>query len=252
MLGSGLGSVTEALERPVEVAFEDLPGFPGAGVTGHAGRYVAGRLAGRDVLVQAGRYHMYEADADAAVAAPVRLAAALGVRFLLLTNAAGGVGPGLEAGDVVLIDDHVNLMARHPLMGRVRGGEDLFGDMSAPYDPALQRLALEAAVQLRIPLRRGTYAGFLGPSYETAAEVRMARMLGVDLIGMSTVPEVIVARSLGLRCLALSVVANPAAGLAFGPLSHVAVVDAVAGAADRVGRILAGVLERLPQSGVVK
>ncbi len=252
VLGSGLGAVVEEVRDPVEVGFDELPGFPPAGVTGHAGRYVSGRLAGRNVLVQAGRYHLYEGYSREVVAAPVRLAAALGVRFVLFTNASGAVAPRLEAGALVLIDDHLNLTARSPLTARPRPGEARFPDMSAPYDPELQAIALDAAARARIPLQRGVYAGLLGPSYETPAEVRMVRVLGGDVVGMSTVSEVIVARALGLRCLVLSVVANRAAGLGTGFLEHAEVVDAVARAAKDVGRLIQGVLERLPQSGEAK
>ncbi len=248
VLGSGLAGAVGDVKDPIVVPFADLPGFPRAGVAGHEGRYVWGRLADRNVLVQAGRYHMYEGHPETVVAAPVRLAAALGARVLILTNASGGVAPDIEAGDVVLIADHLNLMARNPLVGPVIGSEQRFPDMSAPWDPELQRLALEAAGQLGMGLRRGTYAGLLGPSYETAAEVRMARRMGADVVGMSTVPEVIAARSLGLRCLGLSVVANKAVGLTSAPLRHEEVVEAVGRAAGRVGRLLAAVLEAIPQS----
>jgi purine-nucleoside phosphorylase len=202
VLGSGLGNVAAAVEDPVVVPFTDVPGFPAAGVAGHAGEYVYGTMGSRPVLVQAGRFHHYEGHAMDVVAAPVRVAAALGVRVLVLTNAAGGVDPELEPGDVVLLEDHLNLMFRSPLIGPTRAGEERFPDMSEPYDAALRRAALAAAERLGVPLRTGVYAALTGPSYETAAEVRMLGRLGADVVGMSTVPEVIVARALGLRCLA--------------------------------------------------
>jgi purine-nucleoside phosphorylase len=183
------------------------------------------------------------------VAAPVRLSAALGVRTLLLTNAAGGVDPGLEPGDLVLLSDHLNLMSRTPLMGPVAEGEVRFPDMSWPYDPELQALALDVARDLGFPLRRGVYAALTGPSYETAAEVRMLRILGADVVGMSTAPEVIVARALGMRCLAVSMVTNKGTGLSSQVLSHGEVVAVGREAGARVGAILEGVVRRLPARG---
>ena len=246
VLGSGLGRVMDAVADAVSVPFEALPGFPPAGVEGHAGRFVAGTLAGRRVLVQAGRYHVYEGYPAEVVAAPIRLSAALGVRTLLLTNAAGGVDPALEPGDLVLVSDHLNLMGGSPLIGPVASGEVRFPDMSRAYDPDLQRVALDVSGRLGIPLRRGVYAALMGPAYETAAEVRMLRTLGADVVGMSTVPEVLVARALGLRCLAISMVTNKGTGLAAEPPSHADVVAVGREASVRVGAVLEGILRELP------
>jgi purine-nucleoside phosphorylase len=241
VLGSGLGHVVESLEGATSVGFEELPGFPSSGVVGHAGRFVAGRLGGADVLVQAGRYHFYEGHPTEVVAAPVRVAAALGIEALVLTNAAGGVRADLEPGDLLLVSDHLNLMGRSPLIGPARAGEVRFPDMSAPYDPELRRLAVEVARERGVALSEGIYAGLLGPAYETAAEVRMLAGLGADVVGMSTVPVVLVARARGIRCLAFSVVTNKATGLAAGAVTHDEVVAVGRGAGER----LAGVLEVL-------
>ncbi|HSW30921.1 MAG TPA: purine-nucleoside phosphorylase [Longimicrobiales bacterium] len=246
VLGSGLGHVVDAVEDPVTVPFVDLPGFPAAGVAGHAGRFVAGRLGGRYVLVQAGRYHVYEGHAEEVVAAPVRLSAALGVSTLLLTNAAGGVDPALEPGDLVLLDDHLNLMSWSPLFGPVAEGEVRFPDMTEPYDADLAALALAVAGELGIKLRRGVYAALTGPAYETAAEIRMLRTLGADVTGMSTVPEVLVARARGMRCMGLSMVTNKGTGLSAEPLSHADVIAVGRTAGQRVGALLEGVIRRLP------
>lgn len=246
VLGSGLGHLADAVEDPVSVPFVEIPGFPETGVVGHAGRYVAGRLGGQNVLLQAGRYHVYEGHPGEVVAAPVRLAAALGIRFLFLTNAAGGVDPALEPGDVVLLKDHLNLMFRSPLIGPVAVGETRFPDMTEPYDVALRTLALAAAAREGIVLREGVYAALTGPTYETAAEIRMLGRLGADVVGMSTVPEVLVARALGLRCLALSMVTNKGTGLSEGTLSHQEVVEVGRRAGQSVARILEGVLRSLP------
>jgi len=245
VLGSGLGHLAGELDGAVSLAFEELPGFPPSGVPGHAGGYVAGRLGGAEVLFQCGRYHFYEGHHAEVVAAPVRVAAALGVEVLVLTNAAGGVRPDLEPGDLVLLQDHLNLMHRSPLIGPVHEGEVRFPDMSAPYDPELRRLALEAARESGVELSEGIYAGLLGPAYETAAEVRMLGRLGADVVGMSTVPEVLVARARGLRCLAFSVVTNKGTGLAEGPLSHAEVVEVGRSAGVRLARLLGVVVPRV-------
>lgn len=246
VLGSGLGGLMETLADPTEVPFEALPGFPPSGVEGHAGRFVGGTLAGRYVLVQAGRYHVYEGHANAVVVAPVRAMAALGVTDLILTNAAGGVHPLLEPGDLLLLDDHLNLMFRHPLVGPTRGGEERFPDMSRPYDRGLRELALDVARELGIPLREGVYAAVTGPSYETPAEVRMLARMGAHAVGMSTVPEATVAAALGLRCVGFSIVTNKAAGLSLRPLEHADVMEVGAGAGQALGRVLEALVGRMP------
>jgi purine-nucleoside phosphorylase len=245
VLGSGLGHIVDELTDVESIEFERLPGFPATGVPGHAGRFVFGRLAGVEVLVQAGRYHLYEGHAPDVVAAPVRVAAELGIRTLVLTNAAGGIRGTLRPGDIVLLEDHINLMFRSPLVGPVRKDEVRFPDMSAPYDAELRLLAIEAATEVGVPLQRGVYAGVLGPSYETAAEVRMLAKLGSDVVGMSTVPEVIVARARGLKCLGFTVVTNKATGLGGGELSHEEVVAVARTAGQRLGRVLRTLVPRL-------
>jgi purine-nucleoside phosphorylase len=245
VLGSGLGHLVDELTEAESIDFQDVPGFPPTGVPGHAGRFVAGRMGGTDVLVQSGRYHMYEGHSPDVVAAPVRVAAALGVRTLILTNAAGGIRGSLEPGDIVLLEDQINLMFRSPLVGPKREGEERFPDMSAPYDAQLRLLAVEVAAEAGIPLKSGVYAGVLGPSYETPAEVRMLAALGADVVGMSTVPEAIVARARGLRCLAFTLVTNEAAGLGGGTLSHADVVSVGRTAGERLGRLLKALVPRV-------
>ena len=248
VLGSGLGHLVDSVADPVVVPFAELPGYPATSVVGHAGRYVGGRIAGRSVLLQAGRFHLYEGHAPEVVAAPIRVAAALGVGIVVLTNAAGGVDPALEPGDLVLVEDHLNLMFRNPLVGAVREGEDRFPDMSEPYDRGLRDLARRAAETAGVPLRGGVYAAMLGPSFETAAEVRMLGTIGADVVGMSTVPEVIAARARGLRCLAFSVVTNKGTGLSDAPQSHEEVMEVGRRAGRALGRILEELLLLLPQS----
>lgn len=245
VLGSGLGGLAALVERPVRVPFPEIPGLPAPAVAGHEGAFVCGRLDGLTVLVQAGRFHLYEGHSPALVAAPVRLAAALGARTAVLTNAAGAVNALFEPGDLMVIDDHIDLMWRNPLAGLVLPGETRFPDMGQPYDPALQELALAAALDLGIPLRRGVYAGVTGPSYETPAEVRMLRRVGADAVGMSTVPEVLAARARGLAVLALSLLTNRAAGLSATPLSHQEVLEAGRRAEERFSRLIREIVRRI-------
>jgi len=245
ILGSGSSHLADALEDTVSLPFESVPGFPASGVAGHAGRWVAGSLAGTRVLLQAGRYHAYEGHAQALVVAPVRVMARLGVRALVLTNAAGGIHPTIHPGDLVLIDDHVGLMFRNALAGPVAPEEHRFPDMSAPYDRELQRLAAELADAHAIPLRRGVYAAVLGPQYETSAEIRMLARMGADVVGMSTVPEVVTARALAVRCLAFSIVTNKATGLSPGRLSHDDVLEVGKGAGSRLARLAAALIPAL-------
>ncbi len=249
VLGSGLGALAEAVEDPVSIPFGALPGFPAAGVQGHSGRWVAGHLEGRRVLIQAGRFHLYEGHPPAMVVAPVRMGARLGARSLLLTNAAGGIDRGFEPGTLMLIEDHLNWMGRNPLVGEAFPGEPRFPDMTAAYDPALRTLALEVADELGIPLAQGVYAGVLGPTYETPAEIRMLRTLGADAVGMSTVPEVIAANAAGLRVVAISLVTNHAAGVTGAPLSHDEVIAAGAAAAEPFGRLVRALIAQEARAG---
>lgn len=245
VLGSGLGALADSVEDATVVPFEEIPGYPAAGVAGHAGRYVVGRLAGRRVLVQQGRFHLYEGHPLDVVAGPVRVAAALGATTLVATNAAGGIHAELIPGSVVVLSDHINFQFRNPLVGPARDGEPRFPDMTAAYDPVLRQRALATARELGIDARPGVYAAVLGPTFETPAEIRMLDLLGADVVGMSTVPEVVAARSLGLRCLAFSLVTNVAAGRAGRPLSHEEVLEVGRQAGARLQRLILAVLARV-------
>lgn len=244
-LGSGHGGFVEVLTDPVSVPFEELPPLPGTGVIGHGGRFVYGHLGGIAVVVQAGRVHAYEGHPRDVAVAPVRILARLGVRTLVLTNAAGGIRPGLEPGDLVLLDDQIDFSFRAPLTGPVRDGETRFPDMSAPFDPALSRALLDAAEAEGIELGRGTYASVHGPSFETRAEVRMLARLGADVVGMSTVAEVIVARASGMRVAGLSLVTNRATGLSARALDHEEVLEVGREAAARTARLLVAAVGRI-------
>lgn len=249
ILGSGLGNLADEVEGATRVPYESIPGFPESTVTGHAGTLVVGRWAGAEVAVMQGRFHLYEGWSSGMVALPIRVLAGLGAHSLVLTNAAGGVRPGMRPGDLMLIADHINLMWRNPLIGRVREGEERFPDMSDPYDAVLRSAAEEVALDLGIPLTPGVYAAVLGPSYETPAEIRMLARLGADAIGMSTVPEVLVARARGIRVLGISCITNLAAGLGDGePLSHDEVVAVSGRVRDGLAALIHGVLPRVVAS----
>lgn len=245
VLGSGLGGLAGRLQSPRRLAFADIPGFPSATVAGHAGALIAGTLAGREVLALAGRFHLYEGHAPSLSALPVRLFHALGARTLIVSNAAGGVRRTFRRGDLMLINDQLNLMARNPLVGAVQRGDVRFPDMSAPYDPTLLALLRKVAVAEGISVVDGVYAGVLGPSYETAAEVRMLERLGADAVGMSTVPEVIVARALGMRVAGISCITNMAAGISIAPLDHQEVLETTRQVGDRFERLVEGLVARL-------
>lgn len=249
ILGSGLSPLADGLSDGVSVPFEDLPGMPSTTVVSHAGRFVAGTLEGVAVLVQAGRYHLYEGHSAATVAAPVRLGRALGAETLIVTNASGGIAAGLHPGSLVLIRDHLNLQHASPLTGRVREGEERFPDMSDAYDPGLREMATEVAAHEGLELTEGVYAGLPGPSFETPAEIDMLARLGADVVGMSTVPEVIAARAAGTRCLGLSLVSNLAAGRSPEPLSHQEVMEVAREAGGRLDTLVRGVLRRLERPG---
>ena len=245
VLGSGLGQLADAVAQPVRIGYADIPGFPKPGVAGHKGELVAGSLEGVPVLVQSGRFHLYEGHPIETTALPVRVFARLGIRTLVVTNAAGGIRSTFRPGTLMLISDHVNLMFRNPLIGPVLEGEERFPDMSDPYDRELRQLAREVARDARIDLDEGVYVGLLGPSYETPAEIRMLQRFGVDAVGMSTVPEVIVARARGLKCLGFSTITNLAAGISPTVLSHQEVLEVGRQVGDALGSIVKGVVARL-------
>ena len=235
VLGSGLGGLAAAVPAPIRIPYKEIPGFPTPRVEGHAGELIAGEFEGVSVILQSGRFHLYEGHPLDTAAMPVRTFAELGVGILIVTNAAGGLQPAFRIPTLMLIADHVNLMSRNPLIGPVLEGEQRFPDMAVPYDRDLRELARQAAREAGIRLEEGVYAGVLGPSYETPAEIGMLRRLGADAVGMSTVPEVVAARARGLRVLGISSITNAAAGLSGEALSHEGVLEA--------GRLLAADLE---------
>lgn len=209
VLGTGLGSLADQIESPVRIPYDEVPGFPRATALAHTGQFVCGTLAGTPVMAMEGRFHCYEGYTPSRVALPIYVMHRLGVRTLILSNAAGGLNPRFEAGDVVVIEDQINLMFRNPLIGA--NDERLgprFPDMCDLYDPVLIRQAIAVGHQGGFVVHRGVYAGVLGPNYETRAEYRFLRRIGADMVGMSTVPEVIVARHALMRVLGFSVITN--------------------------------------------
>lgn len=249
ILGSGLGGFAARLERATAIPYAEIPSFPVSKVGGHDGRLVLGELPaegrGVPVAVMQGRVHAYEGWSAEEVAFGARVLCSLGIRSLLVTNAAGGVNPAFAPGDLVRIVDHLNLSGRNPLVGE--NDERLgprFPDLTEAYDVHLGALMDEAAAALGIPLGKGVYACMLGPSYETPAEVRMLRALGADLVGMSSVPEVVAARHMGVPVAAISVVTNLAAGLAGKALGHGEVTEAAGRAGERLAALVSAWLSR--------
>lgn len=219
VLGTGLGTIADAVENPTIVPYADLPGFPSASVSGHEGRLVIGPWDGTRIAVMQGRAHFYETGNAAVMASPLETLSLLGVRTLILTNSAGSMHPDWYPGSIALISDHINFSGANPLIGA--SGDDRFVPLADAYDRHLRNRLRRAAASAGTPaLREGVYMWFAGPSFETAAEVKVAKLLGADLVGMSTVPEVILARRLGLRVAALSVITNFATGIGGGNPTH--------------------------------
>jgi purine-nucleoside phosphorylase len=248
ILGSGLGGLADRIEDPVSIPFRAIPGFPPSSVPGHTGRFVAGKLGARTVIVAAGRYHLYEGHSPDTVALPTRVLHACGVRTLFVSNAAGGINRTMRPGDLMIIEDHLNFMWRTPLAGAPRPDETRFPDMSAPYDPVLIRMLRDAALECEIPIASGVYAALLGPAYETPAEIRMLERLGADAVGMSTVPEVLAARALGMRVAGVSCITNVAAGLSSAPLAHAEVLETTAHVAASFERLVTEFVQRAARS----
>lgn len=247
VLGSGLGAFADQLTQPQSLSYAEIPHFPQGSVSGHRSRLVVGSLGGVTALVMQGRVHMYEGFTPQQVVFPVRVLMELGARAMVLTNAAGGLGEGLAPGDLMLIRDHVNFSGRNPLCGA--NDERLgprFPDMSDTYALRLRELAQQVASRQGLALKSGVYLGLLGPSYETPAEIRVFQRLGVDAVGMSTVPEAIACGHRGVPVLGISCITNLAAGISQQPLDH----DEVKQTADRVTSAFVGLLRDLvPEVG---
>lgn len=245
ILGSGLADSVN-LENPEVIGYGDIPDFPISTAEGHKSEWVCGTLGGKKVCMMRGRFHFYEGYSAEDVILPVRVMKLLGVKTLIVTNAAGGVNTSFKPGDLMLITDSINYSGVNPLIG---ANADEFGprfpDMTNAYDPALRELTKKCAADLGLTLREGVYMWFSGPSYETPAEIRMARILGADAVGMSTVPEVITARHCGIRVLGITCVTNMAAGILDQPLSHAEVVQTGARVRDAFAGLVCRVIEKM-------
>jgi len=246
VLGSGLGDYDASLTDVREISYADIPHFPESTVPGHAGKLLSGNLFGKRVMMMSGRFHAYEGYDLKDITRPVRVMAKIGVKALILTNAAGAVNTGFYPGELMLISDHLNLSGKNPLTGP---NLDEFGtrfpDMSNVYDKDLRMLAQRVAAREGITLREGVYTMFLGPCYETPAEVRMARILGGDAVGMSTVPEATAAVHSGMKVLGISCLTNMAAGILEQPLSHQEVMETGAKARSTFRKVLDGVIAEM-------
>jgi purine-nucleoside phosphorylase len=246
VLGSGLGAFADDLQDSVAIAYEDIPGFARSTVEGHAGRLVLGKIENVAVAAMQGRFHYYEGYSFDEVIFPIRTFGLLGVKSLVLTNAAGGINVGLDQGALMVINDHLNLMHVNPLRGL---HDERFGvrfpDMTEVYARDYQEIAVEEAHKMSLELRRGIYAALTGPSYETPAEIRMLRTLGADAVGMSTVPEAIVARQMGIKVLGISCITNMAAGVIGEPINHDEVIETGARVHETFKELLRRVIPRL-------
>jgi purine-nucleoside phosphorylase len=250
ILGSGLGGFCETMQHREAMPFEEIPHFGRATIAGHAGRLVFGDVKGVPVAALAGRLHFYEGNSMAQVAFPVRVLGCLGIRKLIVTNAAGGINEAFQPGDLMLIRDHINLMGANPLVG---GNIDELGprfpDMSRAYDSAMCEAAMRAAARSGVNLRVGVYVALSGPSYETPAEIGMCRIVGGDAVGMSTVPEVIAANHMGIRVLGISCITNMAAGLLPRRLSHEEVIATTEKTKEKFFLVLNSLIPLLQELG---
>ncbi len=246
ILGTGAGQLSEEIEETATLSYEELPGFPSSTMEMHEGQLVFGRLEGVPIVAMNGRLHLYEGYSADEVVFPVRVMATLGIDTLLISNAAGGMDPHHEAGDLLLVTDHINKQDTNPLIGpNVEDWGPRFLDMSEPYDPALRELAEEQALQNGIELHKGVYLGVVGPMLETKAEYRYMRKIGGDVVGMSTVPEVIAARHMGVRCMAISVITDECLPDALEPIDVEAAMEAAAEARPKLSRIMKGVVREV-------
>lgn len=246
ILGSGLGVLAEEITEPIILPYADIPEFPVSTVEGHKGQLVVGELCGKLVVAMQGRFHYYEGYSMDQVTFPVRVMKLLGVETLIVTNAAGSVNESFVPGDLMLITDHINCMGANPLVG---ANDERFGprfpDMSEAYNKELRGLAKQIAAKQSLDLKEGIYVGNTGPTYETPAEVRMARVIGGDAVGMSTVPEVIVARHCGMKVLGISCLTNMAAGILDQPLSHDEVMETTEKVKERFLRFIKEIVKDL-------
>jgi purine-nucleoside phosphorylase len=246
ILGSGLGDFTQSLQGAVSLSYTDIPHWPASAVIGHAGQLVAGTMGSKRVVALSGRAHFYEGHSMSVATFATRVIGLLGIRTLVLTNAAGGINLNFQPGTLMVIDDHINLMGTNPLVG---SNDDRFGprfpDMTEAYSKRLREIADQAALSSKVAIAHGVYVALHGPSYETPAEIRYLRTIGADAVGMSTVPETIVARHMGMEVLGISCITNPAAGVLPKPLVHDEVMEVARRVRGEFSKLLQAVIERV-------
>ncbi len=240
ILGSGLGGIAELIETPTVIPYSELRAFPVSSVPGHANNLVAGYLEAREVVMLQGRFHIYEGFSAKDIAKPIKVLKEIGVKKLIITNAAGGLNPTFSPGDIMIISDHINLMGDNPLKGTAE-----FVDLTNAYPKKLRDVAREAGLKVDVVLREGVYVAMQGPSYETPAEVRFLQRIGGDAVGMSTVPEVITAVHLGIEVLALSLITNLAAGVSPEPLSHEEVMEVAQKTEEKFKKLILEIVKKI-------
>lgn len=243
ILGTGLGGIIGEMDKTIALPYADIPHSPLSTVTSHHGQLVFGAWAGRSIIALQGRFHLYEGYTPLQISFPIRVLRSLGVKTLMISNAAGGLNPNFKPGDLMLISDHINFTGQNPLAGEnIDEWGDRFTDMTEPYSRRLMEVAERTALDLRIPLHKGVYAGVLGPNLETAAETRFLRMAGADAVGMSTVMEVITAAHAGMDVLAISVITNVNLPDCYKPASVEQIIATADSAGEKLGRLFAGII----------
>lgn len=246
ILGSGLGNLAEEIKNKITLPYEKIPNFPATTVSGHQGQLIIGELEGKHVIVMQGRFHFYEGYSIEEVVYPVRVMGQLGVKNLIISNAAGGINLDFNPGDLMVIEDHINLLGQNPLRGpNLDQYGDRFPDMSEAYPLKLRELAFSTAKELAIDVKKGVYASISGPSYETPAEIKYLRIIGADAVGMSTVPEAIIANHMGINVLGISCITNMAAGILQTKLNHAEVVETAERVKDKFINLVKGTVRGL-------
>jgi purine-nucleoside phosphorylase len=246
VLGSGLGVLADDIENPIEIEYKDIPGFLISTIEGHEGKLISGKLNGKNVIVMKGRFHFYEGYSMTDIVYPIRVFISLGIKTLVVTNAAGGINTSFNLGDIMLINDHIKFFDDSPLRGKnIDEFGPRFNDMSDAYNKKIRELAKETAYELGIEIHEGVYGFMPGPSYETPAEIKMLKIVGADAVGMSTVPEVITAAHGGMNVLAISCISNMAAGISDERLSHQEVIENTEIAKDNLLKLIRLVVNKL-------
>lgn len=246
ILGSGLGDLADKVEDRINIKYEEIPNMPKSTVVGHAGQYVFGKLNGKNVVMMQGRIHYYEGHQMEVLAMPIHIMKYLGIKTLIVTNAAGGVNESFKPGDLMIINDHINLAFTNPLIGK--NEEEIgprFPDMSTAYDKDLIQITDKISKNMNIELKKGVYVMMTGPTYETPAEIRMIRILGGDAVGMSTVPDVITAKHCGLKVLGISCITNMAAGILDQPLNHKEVIETSNMVKDKFMKLVSAIVKEI-------